>query len=61
MRFILIKCLYPLYSCDKLKLTTVEGVGSKAKGFNDIQTRIADYNGTQCGWCTPGYYLFFNF
>lgn len=44
----------PLYSCDGLKLTTVEGVGSKSKGFNEIQKRLADNNGSQCGWCTTG-------
>jgi xanthine dehydrogenase/oxidase len=41
-----------------LKLTTVEGVGNKAIGFNDIQTRVADYNASQCGWCTPGIFNF---
>ena len=44
------KCLLPLYSCDQMKFTTVEGIGSKQNGFSDIQKRIADYNGTQCGW-----------
>ena len=37
-----------------MKFTTVEGIGSKQNGFSDIQKRIADYNGSQCGWCTPG-------
>jgi xanthine dehydrogenase/oxidase len=29
-------------------------VGSKTTGYNEIQKRIVDNNGTQCGWCTPG-------
>ena len=37
-----------------MKFTTVEGVGSKTIGYNEIQKRIVDNNATQCGWCTPG-------
>lgn len=39
-------------------MTTIEGVGNKADGFNDIQNRIVDYNASQCGWCTPGIWNF---
>jgi len=37
-----------------MAFTTVEGIGGKKKGFSDLQKRIADYNGSQCGWCTSG-------
>ena len=37
-----------------MKFTTIEGVGSKLSGFSEVQKRIADYNGSQCGWCTTG-------
>ena len=48
------QCLVPLYACDGIKFTTVEGIGSKAKGFSEIQKRLADNNGSQCGWCSTG-------
>jgi xanthine dehydrogenase/oxidase len=47
-------CLCPLYSVNGWTITTIEGIGSSKKGFHPIQQKIADYNGTQCGYCTPG-------
>ena len=48
------QCLTPLYSVDGWQVTTVEGIGSQKKGFHPIQERIAKFNGSQCGYCTPG-------
>ncbi|CAG2229856.1 XDH [Mytilus edulis] len=40
-------CLCPLFMCDGLEITTIEGV-------NDvIPKRLAKYNGSQCGYCSP--------
>eukprot|EP01114_Cavostelium_apophysatum_P000968 TRINITY_DN1083_c0_g1_i1.p1 TRINITY_DN1083_c0_g1~~TRINITY_DN1083_c0_g1_i1.p1 ORF type:complete len:1374 (-),score=383.49 TRINITY_DN1083_c0_g1_i1:31-4152(-) len=47
-------CLRPICSLDGLSITTVEGIGSQKAGFHPIQERIAEFNGTQCGYCTPG-------
>lgn len=47
-------CVTPLYCVDGWQITTVEGIGSQRDGFHPIQERIAKFNGTQCGYCTPG-------
>ena len=35
-------------------MTTVEGVGSERRCLHQVQTRIAENHGMQCGFCTPG-------
>ena len=47
-------CLRPLLTLDGASVTTTEGIGSADDGFHPVQQRIADCNGTQCGYCTPG-------
>ena len=48
------QCLCLVYAIDGWEITTTEGIGSQRKGFHAIQARIADYSGSQCGFCTPG-------
>lgn len=49
-----IQCLKPLYACDGMDITTVEGLGDRRRGYHPLQLRLDECAGTQCGYCTPG-------
>ncbi|CAH2090110.1 unnamed protein product [Euphydryas editha] len=50
-------CLVHILSCHEWDITTIEGVGGRKEGYNELQTRLAAFNGTQCGYCTPGWIM----
>jgi xanthine dehydrogenase/oxidase len=55
-------CLRPVCSLDGMAITTVEGIGSvkpevSPDGLSPVQYRIAKCNGSQCGFCTPGFVM----
>ncbi|XP_047534257.1 xanthine dehydrogenase 1-like [Vanessa atalanta] len=50
-------CLVHVLSCHEWEITTIEGVGSRKDGYNPLQSRLASFNGTQCGYCTPGWIM----
>ncbi|KAF6212617.1 hypothetical protein GE061_013143 [Apolygus lucorum] len=47
-------CLVPVLACHGMAIVTVEGIGSRQKGYHEIQKKLATYNGSQCGYCSPG-------
>ncbi|XP_022826465.1 xanthine dehydrogenase-like [Spodoptera litura] len=50
-------CVLPITACQGLEITTIEEVGNKNKGYHPLQTTLAKYNGSQCGYCTPGWVM----
>ena len=50
-------CLRPLCAVDGMMVTTTEGIGNVHEGLDPVQHCIAVNNGTQCGFCTPGFVM----
>jgi xanthine dehydrogenase/oxidase len=50
-------CLRLLVAIADAEITTVEGIGNVHDGIDPVQHRIAIHNGTQCGFCTPGFVM----
>ena len=51
-----LQCITPLLKCDGWSITTVEGVGTP-DNLDEVQSRLVSNNGTQCGFCTPGFVM----
>nr|XP_023019888.1 xanthine dehydrogenase-like [Leptinotarsa decemlineata] len=46
-------CLVSIFSCYGWEVTTIEGIGNSDQP-HPLQSAITTFNGTQCGYCTPG-------
>ena len=48
-------CLMPLGNADRKHIVTIEGINGPE--LTPIQAALVDNNGTQCGFCTPGFVM----
>ena len=48
-------CLMPLANAQGKHIVTVEGISGKE--LSAVQQALVDMNGTQCGFCTPGFVM----
>ncbi len=50
-------CLMPICAIDGMAVTTTEGIGNVREQLHEVQHRVAADNGSQCGFCTPGFVM----
>ncbi|HET9434066.1 MAG TPA: 2Fe-2S iron-sulfur cluster-binding protein, partial [Chitinophagaceae bacterium] len=48
-------CLMPLANAQGKHIVTIEGINGKE--LSAVQQALVDTNGTQCGFCTPGFVM----
>lgn len=46
-------CIAPVYLFDLCAIITVEGLAQEEE-LNEVQTKMREFHGGQCGYCTPG-------
>jgi len=47
-------CLMPICLLARREVISVEGMGN-SKEMHPVQRKIVEHNGSQCGYCTPGF------
>lgn len=51
----IVSCLTPIGNANRKHIVTIEGLNMER--LSPVQQALVDHNGTQCGFCTPGFVL----
>jgi carbon-monoxide dehydrogenase small subunit len=47
-------CMYLAINVDGKEITTIEGLGDHENPLDNVQEKMVEHGGVQCGFCTPG-------
>lgn len=47
-------CMYLAININGKVVTTIEGLGDKENPLDNVQEKMLEHGGVQCGFCTPG-------
>lgn len=47
-------CMYLAINVDGKEVTTIEGLSTVKKPLDNVQEKMVEHGGVQCGFCTPG-------
>ncbi|CAK1542877.1 unnamed protein product [Leptosia nina] len=50
-------CMVSVTSCHGWDITTIEKIGNRLDGYHPLQKSLYENNGTQCGYCSPGWIM----
>ncbi|XP_046968166.1 xanthine dehydrogenase 1-like [Vanessa cardui] len=50
-------CMVSVTSCQDWDITTIEKIGNRLEGYHPVQITLAANNGSQCGYCSPGWVM----
>ncbi|XP_041981245.1 xanthine dehydrogenase/oxidase-like [Aricia agestis] len=50
-------CMVSITSCQDWEISTIEHIGNRLQGYHPLQVTLARDNGTQCGYCSPGWVM----
>ena len=47
-------CMYLAININGKEVTTIEGLGDNENPLDNVQEKMVEHGGVQCGFCTPG-------